>query len=192
MVKPVVVGVDGSQESLRAVRFAAAEAASRGARLRVIHARLWPLYPVPLGAPPDTPPGASLQAQADRLLAEATEAATLAGPDLRVDTSLLTGEAGRLLVRASSDAQLLVVGNRGLGVFTELLLGVRWCCGVCACGLPRSGRSRCRPSEWTCCRWRGHPRDVRPCRPGSLRLGSSPDVIAVHAYAVPASHEMPM
>ena len=45
----VTVGVDGSASSLDAVRWAAAEAAARAGGLRVVHAWLWPMMPVPPG-----------------------------------------------------------------------------------------------------------------------------------------------
>ncbi len=46
---PIVVGVDGSEVSLEAVEWAAAEAVARHRRLRVVHAFIWPLLRVPMG-----------------------------------------------------------------------------------------------------------------------------------------------
>ncbi|HEX7188030.1 MAG TPA: universal stress protein [Actinomycetes bacterium] len=119
---PVLVGVDGSEESTRAVRWAAEEAALRGAGLHIVHAWLWPLFRVPLGGSPVAPPGAGLQALADRVLADAAATArSVAG--LVVETTLAVGEPATELLRRAPGAQLVVVGSRGLGGFTGLLLG---------------------------------------------------------------------
>ena len=124
MDKPVVVvGTDGSTEASRAVRWAAEEAARRGAALRVVHAWVWPLMKVPLGPAPGAPPGAGLRAQADRVLADATRAAHEVSPALQVESSLVTGDAATRLVEESRAADLLVLGHRGLGGFAGLLLG---------------------------------------------------------------------
>lgn len=95
----------------------------RGAPLQIQHAWLWPLFKVSLGPAPGAPESAGLQAQADRVLAEAAAVASSVAPELVVETSLVTGEAASRLVEASRDAALLVLGHRGLGGFTGLLLG---------------------------------------------------------------------
>lgn len=119
----VVVGVDGSDEARRAVRWAAEEAARRDAALHVVHAWVWPLYKVPLGPAPGAPAGAGLQAQADRVLADAADEASAAAPGVPVETSLRVGDAAALLIAESREAALLVLGHRGLGGFAGLLLG---------------------------------------------------------------------
>ncbi len=120
---PVLVGVDGSEASTRAVRWAAREAGLRGTGLHVVHAWLWPLFHVPLGGSPAAPPGSGLQAEADRILAGAAATARAVAPDIVVETTLAVGEAGAELLRRAPGAQLVVVGSRGLGGFTGLLLG---------------------------------------------------------------------
>lgn len=123
MDKPVLVGADGSDTATEAVRWAAAEAGRRNAPLQVVHAWVWPLYRVNLGPAEGAPPGAGLQAQAERILEEASEIAQKVSPGLEVTTDLLTGDASTRLIGASHEAQLLVVGHRGLGGFGDLLLG---------------------------------------------------------------------
>jgi nucleotide-binding universal stress UspA family protein len=123
MDEPVLVGVDGSDAATEALRWAALEAGRREAPLRIVHAWVWPLYRVNLGRPPGGPPEAGLQAQAERILEDASELAQKASPGLRVSTDLLTGGAAAWLVAASRNAQLLVVGNRGLGGFANMMLG---------------------------------------------------------------------
>lgn len=123
MDRPVIVGVDGSDCSVEAVRWAAAEAGRRGAPLRLVHTWVWPLLGVGLGPAPGAPPDAGLEAQAERILSEGADLARTVSPGLAVETSLVTGDASVRLVDASRDAQLLVVGHRGLGGFAGLLLG---------------------------------------------------------------------
>jgi nucleotide-binding universal stress UspA family protein len=132
---PIVVGVDGSEQSTAAVRWAAREASRRHASLRVLHAWVWPLYRVPLGPAPGAPPGAGLRAAAESLLAAAARTAHAVAGSLSVETSLEVGGSVPVLLRAAEGAALLVVGNRGLGGFTGLLLG--------STGIAVSARARC-------------------------------------------------
>jgi nucleotide-binding universal stress UspA family protein len=120
---PVLVGVDGSESSDAAVRWAADEARHVGVPLRILHAWVWPLYHVKLGPPPGAPPGAGLRAQADRVLAHAAQLARETAPSIRVETTLITGAAEAALLADAKKAQMLVVGHRGLDGFTGLLLG---------------------------------------------------------------------
>ncbi|WP_320068759.1 universal stress protein [Micromonospora sp. RTGN7] len=119
----VVVGVDGSEQALRAVRLAAGEAARRGRALRVVHGFIWPLMRVPLGPAPGSPPGAGLREQANRLVAEAVAEAETAEPGLRVTGEVIDGAASAVLVGESPTAALIVLGGRGLGGFATLLIG---------------------------------------------------------------------
>ena len=132
---PIVVGVDGSEQSTAAVRWAAHEAHRRHTQLRVVHAWVWPLYRVPLGPAPGAPPGAGLRAAAESVLAAAGGTAHAVAEDLPVETSLEVGNSVSVLLRAAEGAALLVVGNRGLGGFTGLLLG--------STGIAVSARARC-------------------------------------------------
>ncbi|MFD1661732.1 universal stress protein [Streptomyces caeni] len=119
----VVVGVDGSKSSLDAVAVAAREARLRGCGLRVVHAFIWPLMGVPLGPSPLGPPEGGLRNQAERLVAEAVEHARDAAADVTVTSAVVTGDALPVLEAESRRAELLVVGSRGLGGFSGLLVG---------------------------------------------------------------------
>ncbi|MEU8300576.1 universal stress protein [Micromonospora sp. NPDC048909] len=119
----VVVGVDGSELSLRAVRLAAAEAARRHRPLRVVHGFIWPLLHVPLSAAPDGPPGGGLRNQAEQLVAAAVAEAEAAAPAVRVSGEIIDGEAAAVLLGESPTAALIVLGDRGLGGFTALVVG---------------------------------------------------------------------
>ncbi|MDL2081468.1 universal stress protein [Streptomyces sp. GXMU-J15] len=123
---PVVVGVDGSPKGEAAIDFAFAEAAQRGTGLLALHA--WTTWNAPLPAPPDpnqpyASPRGELQATEERLLAEALAGHRERYPDVQVEQRLIHGPTREALIEASRTAQLLVVGARGRGGFTGLLLG---------------------------------------------------------------------
>lgn len=120
---PVVVGVDGSPSSLAAVDLAAPQAALRGCPLTVVHAFIWPYFHVPLGPPPLGPVDGGLRRQADDMLAEACLRARITAPQVVVHGELVTGAAVAVLREYSRTASLVVVGDRGLGGFTGLLVG---------------------------------------------------------------------
>jgi nucleotide-binding universal stress UspA family protein len=120
---PVVVGVDGSTVSAKAVAFALEQAAHRGTSVVAIHA--WWLEVVD-GVVVTTPGSPEWQRAAERMELEAAE--TLAGhreryPDVDVSIRLVRSRAAEALVEASAEACLVVVGARGRGGFAGLLLG---------------------------------------------------------------------
>jgi nucleotide-binding universal stress UspA family protein len=119
----VVVGVDGSQAALDAVRWAATEARSTQCPLSLVHTLEWPLvsYPVPAGLRADWMQ--EMHEQGRRWLREAQEAAELAAPGIQTQVHLFTGDPRGRLVAEAEDARELVVGSRGLGGFTGMLLG---------------------------------------------------------------------
>lgn len=119
----VVVGVDGSEPSRRAVRLAAQEAARRQRPLRVVHGFIWPLLRVPVSAPAGAPPGGGLRHQAEELVAAAVAEAEAAAPGLRVSGEIIDGEAAAVLLGESPAATMIVLGDRGLGGFASLVVG---------------------------------------------------------------------
>ncbi|MET8233352.1 universal stress protein [Micromonospora sp. NPDC005298] len=119
----VVVGVDGSEPSLRAVRLAAAEAVRRRRPLRVVHGFIWPLLHVPDSPAPGAPPGGGLRHQAEELVAAAVTEAEATAPGLTISGEIIDGEASAVLVGESPTAALIVLGDRGLGGFAALVLG---------------------------------------------------------------------
>ena len=120
---PVIVGVDGSDSSLRAVDFAARDAALRHRPLRVIHASIWPLMNVPMGPSRWGPPEGGFRHQADRILREGMDRASRRNPGVQVTGDVLAGAAAPILVECSRSAEVTVVADRGLGGFTGLLVG---------------------------------------------------------------------
>ncbi|MFF7986112.1 universal stress protein [Streptomyces sp. NPDC007901] len=118
---PLVVGVDGSEPSLRAVDWAADEAALRRTPLRLVHASLWERYEGISPADARTEP--SEQVMAEDIVEAAARRARYRQPDVKVSTEVLPEEPEYALVRESRDAGLLVLGNRGRGGLAEALLG---------------------------------------------------------------------
>jgi nucleotide-binding universal stress UspA family protein len=114
----IVVGVDGSASALDAVRWAAVEAGRRRMPLRLVSS-----YQLSAGVAGVLDAGVLdvLREQGRRWLAEARDVADEAG--VRMSIVLASAPAVPLLVRESRDAALLVLGSRGLGGFTGLLIG---------------------------------------------------------------------
>jgi nucleotide-binding universal stress UspA family protein len=126
----IVVGVDGSDASNDALRWAAEEAKLRSAALVALHA--WSFVPAqPIGDPgmlavPAGDLAGQLNAENDAAqigLDQAIEDALGAGSDVELERRLVEGDAGEALVAASKDALLVVVGSHGRSGFKAALLG---------------------------------------------------------------------
>jgi nucleotide-binding universal stress UspA family protein len=124
----VVVGVDGSRGSRAALAFALHDAARRGASVHVVAAFAPPEYWVPLYGPPavsldDVREG--VRRDGENIVREVTE--ELRGENLpqmpEVTVTAVPGGAARALLDAARHADLLVVGSRGHGGFSSMLLG---------------------------------------------------------------------
>ena len=120
----VVGGVDGSELSDAAVGFAFREAAEREVGLTAVHC--WQL-PVPAG-PSDVAlvmcaDGVDYEAQGKELLVRALSPFQERYPRIAVHTVVVRDNPAATLVGESAGAELLVVGSRGYGGFTGLLLG---------------------------------------------------------------------
>jgi nucleotide-binding universal stress UspA family protein len=119
----VVVGVDGSPGSVAALAWAGRYAAATGARIRAVHA--WH-YPTVAGQPPEGKAPASVTSEVEqRMRDDVTNAMFDAhtDPSLQVETEVVYGHPVEVLVGASADADLLVVGHRGHGAFPGLHIG---------------------------------------------------------------------
>jgi nucleotide-binding universal stress UspA family protein len=120
-IRSIVVGVDGSAESLEAARWAVAEARLRRRPVRLVHAYTWPVPLVPMAPPPANWSDASLRQAAESVVNEAVAAVRV--DDVSVTGAVASGPAPYALMEEARDAELLVVGHRGRGGFAELLLG---------------------------------------------------------------------
>ncbi|GAA3480691.1 universal stress protein [Streptomyces yanii] len=118
---PIVVGVDGSEPSMRAVDWATDGAALRGASLRLVYASLWERYEgTSLAQDLDKP---DEQVRAEDIVATAARRAHSRRPDVEVTTDVLPEEPEYALVRESRTAAALVLGSRGRSSLAETLLG---------------------------------------------------------------------
>lgn len=112
----VVVGVDGSEHSLRALEWAANEARNRGAPLRIVHA-----FPHEFLEAGSADPYVGQAAQSVQgLVAEIQQ---VDSRPLSVSTEVVDGVPAKVLVEESRHCALLVMGSRGHGGFARLLLG---------------------------------------------------------------------
>ncbi|RSD09544.1 universal stress protein [Amycolatopsis eburnea] len=119
---PIVTGVDGSAESLDAVRWAARTARLRSAPLEIVHALDVPALLAGGVVPPPDELVDALRARGRRALRTAQELAAAQGVHDAV-TRLDSDRAAQALIEASRSAALLVVGSAGHGRLTSLLAG---------------------------------------------------------------------
>ena len=119
---PVVAGVDGSEESLRAAEWAALEAQRHGAPLRLVSAAAMPPRMRARGGVPQTVADA-MYGEAVRALREAVTRAEEVSSRLLIDATPLDGAPALAVTDSGSGALMLVVGARGAGGFAPMLLG---------------------------------------------------------------------
>jgi len=120
----IVVGIDGSQHSERALEWAMNEAVLRHTPLTVLSVhqviRGWTrpdAGPYPGDAQLVEQTKAAAQAATDKALA------TLGGTPPEVTVKAVTGVPAEMLVAAAADADMIVVGSRGSGGFERLMMG---------------------------------------------------------------------
>lgn len=114
----IVVGVDGSAHSIAALRWAMDDAITRK-HAEVIAVLAWQM---PLVSNPAAFDSEELQSTYEKLLTE-TVSDALVSPHVPVRTHVVSGDPIDVLLEASRDAQLLVVGSRGRSPFAGLILG---------------------------------------------------------------------
>ena len=122
----IVVGVDGSEESQAALRWAADHAAAQAARLEVVCAWDLPFSGLATSYSPEPaglPDAREIAGRAENALDETVR--KVLGDDLPVDIERVVeqGDPAAVLLRRSEGADMLVVGSRGHGGFSRLLIG---------------------------------------------------------------------
>ena len=114
-MKPIMVGVDGSQAGIAAALWGVDEANSRGVPLRLI-AVIKQMHPSPDDYTRDL-------AHAETSLREAQSAIAASGKFAKIETEIPRGPAGPVLVEASRDAQIICIGSVGIGRYARSILG---------------------------------------------------------------------
>ena len=120
---PIIVGLDGSDAARGALDWALQTARLRRLPVHLLHAWSIPLPPVAMGPAITGPSEDALRDVAQTLLDEALAYTTAAAPDVDVSGELRTAPPASALIAASKGAEMVAVGSRGLGSFTELLVG---------------------------------------------------------------------
>ncbi|MFI9723259.1 universal stress protein [Streptomyces sp. NPDC052396] len=143
---PLVVGIDGSEGSLRALDWATDEARRHRVRLRLVYASLWERYE---GRVPPAEGALSAEALAEeRVVATAQRRALERAPGLEVSAEVVPDEAVNTLLREAHEAAALVIGPSGHSTLAGLLLG--------SVSLTVAGRAHCPVTVV-----RGEPPNVR-------------------------------
>ena len=128
MAGRIVVGIDGSDESAAALRWAVEEGELRGARVEAVH--VWNYIPMTTAADSGLVPMSWTESAemidathdaASRAAQQEVESVLGAGHEVTI--SLVQGDASEALLETAKGAHLLVVGNRGRGAIKEALLG---------------------------------------------------------------------
>lgn len=117
----IVVGVDGSRAGLEAAGWAAGEAAMRRAPLRVVHAL--PEWACKESTGRYAEVGRWMREGGMTVLASAESRVRREQPEVTVETALLPGDPRAALIEASRDAELVVIGDHGLGGVRGMLVG---------------------------------------------------------------------
>ncbi|MFJ9535957.1 universal stress protein [Streptomyces sp. NPDC101225] len=120
MPRTITVGLDGSPESRAAAEWAAREARLRGLPVKLVHA--WEAIPEHL-AEASHRGAETLQHWTERIPREAAEDLRQRHPGVEVTTEQLSGPAAEALAHAATDAEILVLGSRGLGGLGGLVVG---------------------------------------------------------------------
>ncbi|WP_030419212.1 MULTISPECIES: universal stress protein [unclassified Streptomyces] len=118
MTRPITAGVDGTDESLAALAWAAREAVRRDAPLRVVHA--WH-FQTRQGV--DAGDRAAQERWVRESVAAAVRTVAERHPNLRTDIGVREGDAPAVLLEEAAAAGTLVLGSRGHGALVGFLLG---------------------------------------------------------------------
>lgn len=121
--RTVVVGVDGSDHALRAVRWGAAEAVHRRLPLRLVLAFTWMAHHDRARPGQEERYRDILLDGARQRLAAAAAVAALQSPGVEVESQLVVGHPVEVLREESARAQVVVIGDRGLSRIDDLLVG---------------------------------------------------------------------
>ena len=120
----IVVGVDGSEPSAEALAYALRQARLEGADIRAVTA--WHVSAVSYGGPGAAPLvnlNEAFEKDAQAISRDALKAVGNDAAGIDIEAIVREGHPAKVLLDEAANADLLVVGSRGLGGFAELLLG---------------------------------------------------------------------
>ncbi|ASW56307.1 universal stress protein [Plantactinospora sp. KBS50] len=120
---PILVGYDGSAGADAALDWALDEATRSGAPVELVYALQLPTVPGPIAPRPTYWPDPAARPAAENMLAAAVSRVAETRPEAIVRATVADGSPGEVLRERSREAGILVLGHRGTGGFTELLLG---------------------------------------------------------------------
>lgn len=123
MSEKVVVGIDGSDAAVAALRWAHEEARLRNADLEVVHAWCLPYVGDYAGMSATQAQTRLFRKAADHLMSSTLDLTLGDATDVNVVPVVVEGTPAAALLDAARQADLLVVGSRGRGGFAGLLLG---------------------------------------------------------------------
>lgn len=118
MLRHVAAGIDGSPEGLAAAHWAAREAMRRGTALRLVHAWEWQPRPAP-----SVPADMSQRSWAEDMMAQTSDSMRAAHFGLQVITHSVADAPVGALLAAAEEADLLVLGSRGISGVAGFLTG---------------------------------------------------------------------
>ncbi|BCB77964.1 universal stress protein [Phytohabitans flavus] len=121
--RPIVVGVDGSEGSEAALRWALDRGARTDTPVTLVYGFSLPMVAGPAGLAPAVWPDYGSRDEAENLLNSTVERARQSHPGVTVNGTVVAGDATASLVESSRQSRLVVVGARGSGGFTGLLVG---------------------------------------------------------------------
>lgn len=119
----ILVGVDGSAEAVNAVRWAAQAAALEGSDLKIVSAYTTTTsdYAPGLVIPQDVID--AIRGEVSKYVQDAAKVAEEVAPGITIHGSIAEGDAAHVMIDFSQDAEMVVLGSRGLGGFKGLFLG---------------------------------------------------------------------
>ncbi|MEV0414908.1 universal stress protein [Streptomyces sp. NPDC050448] len=192
MPRTITVGLDGSPESRAAAEWAAREAKLRGLSVKLV--QVWEPVPVPMAQAPLLR-AETQQHWTERVPRETAEGLRLRHPGVEVSTEHITGRPAEALVRAAQDADLLVLGSRGLGGLGGFLVGSVGLAVVASAERPvvlvRAGEQATDEHETDTA---GIPSTAAPFRPVVLGLdiGRPDEALIGFAFDAAARHNAPL
>jgi nucleotide-binding universal stress UspA family protein len=119
----IVVGVDGSESSKAALRWAVHQAELTGAQVEAVSAWQYPPMIGGFGLGPASAMALNFDEIAAKALSDSIADVVDPATSVHISTAVIEGNAAQVLLRAADGADLLVVGSRGHGGFTGALLG---------------------------------------------------------------------